>query len=280
MNASVSGVLIPVGQTLLFGAFGWSLIQSLRSDESLAEAFEALALGFLALLFYRQGAEVLLTLSQSLMSHLERHGGGVSVMNRLHDMMRANQQDPKMLENFMAHNPILMFKNGIWGILISISQFVFVCVEGVLELAQKVLWQLILILFPIAAGLFPIFPVMMKRLALYAVELSLWLPVLYLVNLASGAVLSTQEVSGTTFGLGVIIAELLTIVLILYIPSVTHRFMSGAFDHLLGSGGPAIQYGKRALGLGGYGIQKLWRHAGTTNRLGELLGRSTKEGGA
>jgi hypothetical protein len=270
ITSSINSVLIPVGQTLLFGAFGWTLVQSLRTEDSLQEAFESLALGLLALLFYRQAADVLLILSQSLMSLLERHGGGVSVMSRLHDMMRANHQDPKMLEDFMAHNPILMFKNGIWGVLISISQFVFVCAEAVLELAQKVLWQLILILFPVAAGLFPIFPVMMKRMALYAVELSLWLPVLYLVNMASGAVLSTREVAGTTFGMGVIITELLTIILILHIPVVTHRFMSGAFDHLMGSGGPAIQYSKRAWGWGTGRIGSFFRVAGTHNRLGAL----------
>ena len=253
MNPINIGILIPIAQALLIGAFAWSLLNCLREEETLTGAFEGLVVGLLALAFYRQGADVLSGVSKSLVEFMTRNGGGVGIKERLLAALAANHQDTQAIANGSGVSPIAAFKTGLWGALVTISQFAFICMEGVIELAQRVFWQLLLILFPIAAGLYPVLPGMMMSLVLYAVELSLWIPILYIINFAAGATISSDEIANSALGLGVVITELLTVFLILNVPSVTHRFMRGAFDHLLGVGGPAWGFGKRA---GGYGYNK------------------------
>jgi len=245
------GILIPFGQALLVGSFAFVLIQCLRDDEELSVAFEGLALGLIWIVFYRTGAQILSNLSESMTAFLERHGGGASLMGQLSTALKTAQEDKRVSQEALSY--INALKGGVWGVLISISQFLFICAEGVFRLAQKVFWQLLLVLFPIAAGLFPVFPSMLKSLVLYAVELSLWMPVLYLINYCAALAASSPEIAQSPFGLGVVITQILAIFLIINVPSVTHRFMSGAYNHLLGAGGSAYQktkaVGSWAVGL-------------------------------
>jgi hypothetical protein len=106
---------------------------------------------------------------------------------------------------------------------------VFLIVSFVLECAQEVLWKLLLLLFPLAAGVYPVFPRMMTNLAVYAVELSFWFPMLCLVELATGSVARKHMVQAGSWGLYVVAVQIIAIILIVLIPSITHRFLSGAF---------------------------------------------------
>jgi hypothetical protein len=248
------GILLPVGRILLLGAFAYILVRNLRDDEELSESIEALVVGFLALIFFREGAALLSKVSGEMVSYLEAAGGGASVMGQLTASLETAHKDTRTSQNTLTY--INTLKGGVWGTLIVISQFIFMCVEGLLIAAQKVLWNLLLTLTPIAAGLYPVFPSMLKSLSLYAIELSLWMPVLYLINHAAGTAISSPEVAQAPFGLGVVITELLVIVLLLYVPSVTHRFMSGAFNHLLGAGSPAVAIARKSSAFAGGSLVK------------------------
>ena len=246
MQGVDTSILVPVGRVLLIGSFGYCLIQALRNEEELQESFEGLVVGLLALLFFRQGAALLDSLSSSLVGFLESRGGEAKMIAQIKGLYTSVNTDPALKSDSSGVWPAL--KLGIWSVLVTITQFLFICVDGVLMLAKKVLWQLLLVLFPLAAGVFPIFPAMMKNLSLYAVELSLWGPVLYLVDYAAAAAIRDPEVANHPLGLGVVVAQILTIALIIAVPAVTHRFMSGAFGAVLGAGASATQGTKRTLG--------------------------------
>jgi hypothetical protein len=122
------------------------------------------------------------------------------------------------------------WRTGVWGIMTALVEAVFLLVGFILECCREVLWTLLLFLFPLSCGVFPVFPKMMTNLVLYAVELSLWLPMLGLVELTTGIVAKKHLDQTGGLGFYMVAVQLIAILLILLIPSVTHRFLSGAFS--------------------------------------------------
>jgi hypothetical protein len=71
---------------------------------------------------------------------------------------------------------------------------------------------------------------MLTQLSLYAVELALWFPMLSAVEVTTAIVAKREMTRSGSWGLYIVAVELLAILLILMIPALTHRFMSGAFS--------------------------------------------------
>jgi hypothetical protein len=92
---------------------------------------------------------------------------------------------------------------------------------------------------------------------LYAVELALWEPMLVAVKITTAEVARTEMVKAGSWGLYVVAVEVLSILLILGIPAVTHRFLasalSGDFDvhaSMINSAKKAI-FAVKTWGIGG-----------------------------
>ncbi len=249
LGALPMDLLMPWSKSLLMGAFGWTLIQSIRGEESLSVPFERLALGVLAFTFYPEASARLQGLSTEL-SVLLRHAGGSAdlktlVLSALQDSAQAPLPSG---QSTLLNLPSLteqVLRTGIWGALTMIVQWIFLLASLLLETAHDVFWKLLIFLFPMGCGLFPIFPRMLTNLALYAIELCLWMPILILIERITSEVGRTLLTREGSWGLPLIAVELVAVFLILSVPTTAHRFLSGAFAGDMGSQGSLIQTGRR-----------------------------------
>ncbi len=244
-------LLVPVGRTLLLGSFAFCLLRSIRGGFDLPLAFERLILGFLALAFFNSGSAVLLTISSELSEAIHRLGDRHELKAMVLEAFRnASKEPPSGGGNTSINLPAVLeqaWRTGVWGIMSTIVDWIFLMVTFLLESAREVFWKLLLFLFPVSCGVYPIFPRMMTNLTFHALELALWFPVLALVEIATGIVARSAMAKTGSWGLYVVAVELLAIILILLIPSVTHKFLSGAFAGDFESQASLIRTAKRAV---------------------------------
>ena len=195
--------------------------------------FERLAVAFVALLFLKTGAEHLQMVSQTLVGAISTLTDEQSLREVLHFAFKKAAAEPKGDGTSSVFNiPAVLeqaWRTGVWGIMTTLVNGTFLIVLHLLNCAQEVLWMVLLFLFPLAAGVYPVFPRMMTNLVIYAVELSLWVPILHLVEIATGAVAKQKLLEAGSWGLYIVVVEVIAILLILMIPGITHRFLSGAF---------------------------------------------------
>lgn len=234
MTVSISPtLLIPTGQTLLLGAFAYSLIQSMRGRLQLQVTFERLAVGMLALSVFPKAAQGLDGLSTKLTLLIEQLGRDDLRDFLLEAFKKAGDSPTSSGQATVFNVPAVLeqaWRVGVWGAMNALVEGTFLIVSFVLECAKEVLWTLLLFLFPLSCGVFPVFPRLMTNLALYAVELSLWFPMLSLVERVTGLVARKHVIQDGSWGLYLVAVQVVAILLILLIPSVTHRFLSGAFS--------------------------------------------------
>ncbi len=226
-------LLAPIGRSLLLGSFAFTLMQAMRGKFDLSLTFERLVIGMLAISFYYPGAlsleSVSLQLSAFILSLGEKDDLKALILNAFKDAASA---PPSGGGSTSFNIPALLeqaWRTGVWGVMTALVEGVFLIVSFVLECAREVLWKLTLILFPLAAGVYPVFPRMMGNLILYGVELSLWFPMLNLIEWMTAQVARSHLTQAGSLGLYIVAVEIIAILLIALIPSVTHRFLSGAF---------------------------------------------------
>lgn len=234
MTVSISPIhLVPTAQAILTGAFAYSLIQSMRGRMQLQIAFERLVVALLALSLFPKAAQSLDGISNQLTLLVDQLGRDNLREFLLEAFKRAGESPGANGQSTSFNIPAVLeqaWRVGVWGAMNAIVEGTFLIVSFVLECAKEVLWTLLLFLFPLACGVFPVFPRMMTNLALYAVELSLWFPMLSLVERVTGLVAKQHVIQDGSWGLYLVAVQVVAILLILLIPSVTHRFLSGALS--------------------------------------------------
>jgi len=239
----------PWGRTLLVGSFCLALMNTIREEEDLSAPFESLIIGVLALTFYPQCAAILKSLSTEIQSYLAQASSSVDLNEFVLDLLKrsaAAPSDGKPVSGGV-NLPALaeqVWKVGVWGVLTSIVQWVFLLAQFLLESGYAVLWKILVLLFPLACGVYPVLPRMLGNLAVYAVELSLWMPILMLIKLATSEVARTSVGAAGGVGLQVVAVEVMAVLLMLSVPTVTHKFMSGAFSGDFGTSDHTLRKGR------------------------------------
>ena len=243
-----SELLIPAGKVLLLGSFGTQLTAVIRGSASFTQAFERVCLGFLAITFFSGAATELDRISSELAALIRNVSGSEDLQRFLLEAMERASAAPDANGDHTVFNISALvgqaWRTGVWGVCAALTEGVFLIASFVLEVAKSVLWELLLTLFPIAAGLSPLAPKLLSNLCLYALELSLWLPVLSLVEGVTAKVARQQMAKIGALGLNVVGVELVAILLIFSIPMVTHKFMSGAFSGDFESQSRLFAFGK------------------------------------
>lgn len=246
--ASTPDFLLPWGRILLIGAFGAALVLAVRESSSLEGPFVGLVIGVLGLTLYKPYSTWLSDASQQLVREVALVSDRDDLKSFILNAMERASKAPDAAGGLSIPGFVEQaWRLGVWGVLSVVVQFVFLLSSLILECAQAVLWKLILILFPLACGLFPIAPGILKNLSLYSIELSLWLPILALVEVATSSVARMYVIKEGSLGLFLVATELVAILLILSVPAITHRFLGGAFSGDLGSGASVLNTAKKAL---------------------------------
>lgn len=241
-------LLIPAGKVLLMGALGVTLVQSMRGMHGLTLPLERVVVGFLALLFFKSGSDLLLLLSEKLSFLILGAGHSVDLKTLI---LRAFQESGASSGRGSSFSvPAVLeqaWRIGVWGIMSAVVDGAFLIASFLLECARDVLWRLLLFIFPIACGLYPVFPKMLTNLVLYAVELSLWFPILSAVEVTTAEVARNAMSRAGSWGLYVVAVEVLAILLILLIPTITHKVLSGALSGDLESQAGLLQTAKKVM---------------------------------
>ena len=167
-------LLVPAGRTLLLAAFGWTLLQSIRGRSDLQQPFERLVIGMLALSYYDTAAIWLDAVSAQLSASVMSMGRETDLKTLLLNAMQQASSAPTNSGGHTAFNlPAVLeqaWRAGVWGVMSAVVDGVFLVISFLLECTRDVLWQFLLLLFPLGAGLYPVFPHLMGGLSLYALE--------------------------------------------------------------------------------------------------------------
>ena len=249
--------LVGLGKVLLPGAFGCALVRAIRQRDELHSAVEGLVIGLCGLLFFKSAGDTLLSLSDCLTAAISGLGNQNDLRGFILDAFHKASQEPTGAGGSTSFNlPSVIeqaWRTGVWGVMTTIVDWVFLMASFVLESAKDVLWKMLLFLYPVTCGVYPIFPRMMQNLSAYAVELALWFPLLALIEIITSSVAREAMAKPQSLGLYVVSVELLAIILTLSIPSITHKFLSGAF-----SGDFESHSGVRGLATRAIMIAKSW----------------------
>jgi hypothetical protein len=233
-------ILSRPAQFLLLGAFGVALILAIRRGEGIATAFERYAVGFFAVLFYPEALKILFQLGGELDQFLsglgDREGLNMYVARALMQSATHFGSDVAAAPLNMLQYLTQILRTGVWGVLSSITELVFLLARFLLEVSRDALWQILFVLFPMGASLYPVFPKILGGMALLAVELCLWIPVLTIVNVTTSLLAREYATNADDVGFYVLACELVAIILTLSIPAFVHKMLSGALTgDVLGS---------------------------------------------
>jgi hypothetical protein len=247
-----TGVFLPWGRALLLGSLGVLLLRVARGTEETYVVFERVIIGFIALSFFTSAVGVLNGLSAELSALVLRLRGSEDLRAFILDAFQRAAHEPGTSGGTTFNIPSILeqaWRTGVWGVLSVIVEWVYLLSSLLLEAARDVLWQLLWVLFPIAGGIYPLFPRILTNLAIHSVELALWFPLLDLVEIATSKVARGYMVKPGSLGLWVVAVELIAAGMILLIPSLTHRFVSGALSGDFDAQASFMRYAQRAVFL-------------------------------
>ena len=238
-------LLQPVGRILLLGTIGYAIYRVIEGEYEFEEAIQGAVVGFLGLWFYQDGFAVLGSVSEQLINFFGDHMDRRSMSDQL---LAAIQKSAGVQSGGLPSTGEMfsqLWRAGVWGVVSSVIELIFLISDYIIVVSQKVLSKQVILFFPIACGLYPVFPGIFSNLALYAVELSLWRPMLVIIHEITAMVSQDYLANDPTHGLQIVAVELVAIYLIFSIPRTTHGVMNGALSGDLGTSGGFIHASKR-----------------------------------
>lgn len=244
--------LIPCGKILLVGSFGYSLVRSIRESRDLSPSFERLFIGCLMLVVFLPASKVLLDLGEELTKVISRVGQNADLRKLILESFKEAAKEPVNGSSVSLNIPSVLeqaWRTGVWGIMSNAIDWVFMIASFLLECMRDVFWTLLLFLFPIGCGFYPVFPQVMVRMAIYTVELAMWFPMLEAVEVTTAVVAKREMVRSGSWGLHIVAVELVAILLIFMIPSLVHRFLSGTVSGDMDTQSGIMRATRRALKL-------------------------------
>lgn len=234
-SAGISPELfVPAGKVLLLAGIGYQFLLIARGTGSFSGAIERVVGGLVILLFFEAGADRLLELSELVRSAIARQAGSEDikalVLESFKTASKANSNGSLLTSINIPSIVEQAWRTGVWGAMSTFVDGLFLIAAFVLESAFEVIWTLVLVLFPLAAGVFPLLPTIARNMATYAVELALWRPMLELVESVAAQVARVHMQTQGEWGLSILATEVVSCILILSIPFIAHRFVSASLS--------------------------------------------------
>ncbi len=237
------------GKAILLGAFGFNLVLALRKGERLESSFVALAIGFLGITFFRSWLEVLFRLSDLLTYEVQKLGDTQALKNLVLKSIEASASEPDSNgSKFLLNIPALteqIFRIGVWGIATTIADFFFLIAQAFVEVRRDILLGLLQFLVPLIWGLFPLRPEIGISIFNYTMEMALWGPCLYLIQVVIAHVAPGYLYRPGSLGIPIVALEIVATILTLEVPRMVHQLLSG----VLQPGGESTAIGMIFLGM-------------------------------
>lgn len=255
MINSLFPMFFDVGRILILGTIGFAIFQVVQAQRSAESVVASCVLAALTLSFFKNyllGLQNLSKLCFEMIENTKTYDG--SIFKYLGEVIVKSGTVYKDETNWMEWAPkgfvnsgATLIKAGIWGALNSIIQFLFLLSSKFIIASQAVLMELALVLSPIVAAFTAISTSALKNLLKFTLQVSLWGPILALVELivtfVSKKSIMQRSLESTQFdfGLDVISIQLVAIILTFSIPSISQKLVSFTLESDLG-GGPANIY--------------------------------------
>jgi hypothetical protein len=225
--------LNPAGNAILVGCFGLSVVRALRRSESIEACFVGLGIGMAGLVFAPAFFASLQKLSELLSQDIQKLGDAQGIKALVWESIRRASAEPDGSGNVTSgpNIPAVMeqvFRLGVWGVLSSIGDFLFLIAQAFVEVRRDVLMYLVQFLFPLLWGAYPALPKLGHTLLAYVIEMSLWGPCLYLIQIALGAVAPKYVNRSGSLGVPLVAMEIVAALMILSVPKTVHGLLSGA----------------------------------------------------
>lgn len=249
---ATQGLLESWGKVLLLGSFGISLVRAMRGDLKLEVVFERVVIGIIFFSFYKSFGNGLESITKELTLQIKRLNPDEDLKELIIAGMKKAASTPNT-NGVSGINVSEVFeqalRTGVWGVLNAVVEFLFILSELLIECAHAVFVKLALIIFPLSIGVFPILPKVMTNMMLYLVELSLWLPVLSIIRTTTAVVAKGYLEKSGSLGLYIIGVELVAILLMFMVPTISNRLLSGAFSGDFNTQNSVLSHGKKMLSL-------------------------------
>ncbi len=222
-------LLVPAGKALLFGAMGFAFIQWTNLTLSTEQLVVRTVLATLAITFFASALTSLNDLSELLTRALSRVFKSDSTGQLIGTVLgralhpRGNEKTGDL--NIPAGIEQI-WRLGVWGTLTQIVEAVFLLSSAILKCAHQVIWNCLVFLFPVFIGLSPVFRSPLISATLYSIELSLWQPLLTIIDGVGAKVAEKHLLDGSELGLSLAAIEVISVLLILGIPAFAHRLVS------------------------------------------------------
>ena len=230
-----AGILNNASFSLLLGSFGVALLLSMRRGSGLAISFERLALGYLVILFHGPALELLSLLGKDLEAFLLTKGSTEDldkfVAGTLFDAASRNQSGTTLgrMANLLTYTAQIV-RTGVWGVLASGTELLFLMARFILEVGRDALWQIMVVLLPLSAAVLPLSPKVLVGMAVFAIELCLWLPMLAVINIACSEVARRYMQIPADIGFYVLALEIVAIALTCAVPVMAHKLITGSLS--------------------------------------------------
>lgn len=228
-----------IGQSLLLAGVGFQLIQVVRGELDVVRVIETLVIAIIGMRFYPEFFSTLESISQSLNHTITHTKSGQS----LNDFIVQRYKDAYKPDSLDVLGQAWRF--GVWGVVSTLVDMIFLVLSYLLTFTKEVFWEILITLFPICAGLYPLFDSSLKNFIAFAFELSLWMPLLGLIQLISGEIARRHAGDMHTLGVSIIAVELSAVALMLGIPVFSHRLVSGNLNSDSGVSHQLYNYLKR-----------------------------------
>ena len=231
-------LLEPIGRILLLGSMGYAIYRVIQGKSETEDAAIACIIGAMGLFFYKDGFSIINSFSDELCNLFK---DSIDQRSFKEHLLEAIQKSSIQSQGALPSTGDMMdqlWRSGVWGVVSTLIDLAFMLADLIIVASQKVLSKQVLFFFPIACGLYPVFPKIFFNLSLYAIELSLWRPFLVTIHEIVSIVGKEYIINDQTHGLQILAVELVALFLIISIPSNIHGVMQGALsgDHGISGG--------------------------------------------
>lgn len=253
-------ILTQTGEILLLGATGYSVFQVLRGRWFFEDAIFRVFFAILCLSSFKEATDWLYGLSELLEGKFASYESETPLKSFLLESLAKSALQPAADPTaYSKMNVVALLEQalriGVWGVMTDIIEGLFVLIRFALPLIQKVFWNILLVLSPIAIGLFPVRERLLVNTIGYFFELSLWLPMLSLLDLLLGAVTRSDVQKTGSFGVPIVIVEMVIGFVMLFVPRFCHKITSGALSEDFDSHSKLVNLAKTATFMAASGVR-------------------------
>jgi hypothetical protein len=233
-----------IGKILALGSFGIGLAMSLYDDEQLKPTFTRTAVTLLVLSGLGGILDQIWSLSEGLSQFFERLGDPGKLFDWIADAYQTSSQKADTrpeASSGLAHAGASLIqkgstiltqttRTGVWMVAQIAADFFFAASSKLIEVGRQIFWSLGSFLAPILIGIAPLYPRLGASAILFLLEVSLWSPVLKLMQIVSFPVILKELSNAESLGITVIAAEFISICLFLSVPALVHLLLSGGWS--------------------------------------------------